>query len=124
MLTIDDLRPHENDLLRIKGLDFRLYIEEDDEGFPQAVWRTWKIPLQVFATPNSHEGMLLVAELSWADTQDLMGTAVYRGDQDDLNTYEEYKIIVKVLVTMIKDSLKREMTLVPLVYSDMDWNFP
>jgi hypothetical protein len=51
-----------------------------------------------------------------------MGTAVYRGDPDDLNTYEEYKIIVKVLVTMIKDALKREMTLVPLVYSDMDWN--
>lgn len=80
--------------------------------------------MQVSATPNSHEGMLLVAELSWADTQDLMGTAVYRGDPHDLNTYMEYKIIVKVLVTMIKDSLKREMTLVPLVYSDVDWNLP
>lgn len=70
MFTIDDLRPHENDLLRIKGLDFRLYIEEDDEGVPYAVWRTWKIPLQVFATPNSHEGMLLVAELSWVSRPD------------------------------------------------------
>jgi hypothetical protein len=124
MFTIDDLRPHEDDVLRIKGLDFRLCIEEDDEGVPHAVWKTWKVPLQVLATPNSHEGMLLVAELSWADTQDLMGTAVYRGDPDDLNTYSEYKIIVKVLITMIKDSLKREMTLVPLVYSDVDWNLP
>lgn len=87
MFTIDDLRPHENDVLRIKGLDFRLYIEEDEEGVSHAVWRNWKVPLQVSATPNSHEGMLLVAELSWAETQDLMGTAVYRGDQDDLNTY-------------------------------------
>jgi hypothetical protein len=37
--------------------------------------------LKGLISDNSHEGVLLVAELSWADTQVLMGTAVYRGDQ-------------------------------------------
>lgn len=37
MFTIEDFRPHENDVSQIKGLDFRLYIEEDEEGVPRAV---------------------------------------------------------------------------------------